>query len=194
MKKSDYIVWETEHKNVYNLSLQGLTMVEIGKKYNVTRERIRQVLQKYYPWLTADMRGAQLLSQQKRAKVVEDRFNKHGRENYLFVDDLTRRMSDSFRRKRQNAKESKWGWELTIHDIEWATVCPVLGIELDWFAEAKADNSPSYDRVDSTKGYIPGNVRIISFRANRIKNDGTIDEHKKIIEYMENHFKSIDSK
>ena len=193
MKKSDYIVWETEHKNVYNLSLQGLTMVEIGKKYNVTRERIRQVLQKYYPWLTADMRGAQLLSQQKRAKVVEDRFNKHGRENYLFVDDLTRRMSDSFRRKRQNAKESKWGWELTIHDIEWATVCPVLGIELDWFAEAKADNSPSYDRVDSTKGYIPGNVRIISFRANRIKNDGTIDEHKKIIEYMENHFKSIDN-
>jgi predicted DNA-binding protein YlxM (UPF0122 family) len=194
MKKSDYIEWETEHKNVYNLSLQGLTMAEIGKKYNVSRERIRQVLQKYYPWLTSDMRGSQLLSQQKRAKIVEDRFNKHGRENYIFVDDLTRRMSDSFRRKRQNAKESKWGWELTIHDIEWATVCPVLGIELDWFAEAKADNSPSYDRVDSTKGYVPGNVRIISFRANRIKNDGTIDEHKKIIEYMENHFKSIDSK
>ena len=194
MKKTDYIVWETEHKNVYNLSLQGLTMTEIGEKYNVSRERIRQILQKYYPWLTSDMRGAQLLSQQKRAKVVEDRFNKHGRENYLFVDDLTRRMSDSFRRKRENAKRSKWGWELTIHDIKWATVCPVLGIELDWFAEAKADNSPSYDRVDSTKGYVPGNVRIISFRANRIKNDGTIDEHRKIIEYMESHFKSIDNK
>ena len=192
MNKENYVVWEIEHKNVYNLSLQGKTMEEIGQRYNVSRERIRQILKKYYPWLTADMRGIQLLAQQKRQQIVDDRFKRFGRRDYLFVDDISRRMSDSFRRKRENAKRSKWGWDLSFHDIEWVTVCPVLGIELDWFAEAKADNSPSYDRVDSKKGYVKDNVRIISFRANRIKNDGTIDEHLKIIEYMRNHAKDID--
>lgn len=192
MSKKLNINWENEHKNVYNLSLLGKTMEDIGKKYNVSRERIRQILKKYYPWLTSDMRGLQLLSQQKRQQVVENRLERFGRKDYLFIDDLSRRMSDSFRRKRENAKRGKWEWNLTFHDIKWVTVCPVFGIDLDWFAEAKADNSPSYDRVDSKKGYVKDNVRIISFRANRIKNDGTVDEHYKIIQYMENHKNDID--
>lgn len=34
------------------------------------------------------------------------------------------------------------------------------------------------------EGYVPGNVEVISFRANRIKNNGTADEHERIAQWM----------
>jgi len=58
-------------------------------------------------------------------------------------------------------------------------------MELDWFTDKVKENSPSLDRIDSKKGYVPGNVMIMSWRANRIKNDGTAAEHKKIAEFLE---------
>lgn len=68
--------------------------------------------------------------------------------------------------------------------LEETTVCPVLGIELtigkeDWF-----DNSPSIDRLDNTKGYVPGNVFVISGRANRIKNNATVEELELILKWL----------
>jgi hypothetical protein len=60
----------------------------------------------------------------------------------------------------------------------------LLGIELDYFAERTQENSPSFDRVDSSKGYVKGNVIVCSWRANRIKNDGTAEEHRKIYEFL----------
>lgn len=33
------------------------------------------------------------------------------------------------------------------------------------------DNSPSLDRIDPTKGYVPGNVQVVSFLANRAKSN-----------------------
>ena len=40
----------------------------------------------------------------------------------------------------------------------------------------KSDNSYSLDRIDSNKGYIKGNVWIISNRANTIKNNASLEE------------------
>jgi hypothetical protein len=36
--------------------------------------------------------------------------------------------------------------------------------------------SPTLDRIDNSKGYIVGNVWVISMRANRLKSDATVDE------------------
>lgn len=51
--------------------------------------------------------------------------------------------------------------------------CPLLNIELKI---GGGKNSPTIDRIDSTKGYTPDNIWIISKRANCIKNDANIED------------------
>lgn len=62
--------------------------------------------------------------------------------------------------------------------------CPVLGIELVIAKGRFNENSPSLDRKDPLKGYVPGNVSVISFRANLIKNDATAEELEKVLNWM----------
>jgi hypothetical protein len=56
------------------------------------------------------------------------------------------------------------------------THCPLLGIELIYNAETSVPNCASIDRVDSLKGYTQDNCKIISFKANRIKSNATLEE------------------
>lgn len=63
------------------------------------------------------------------------------------------------------------------------SVCPVLGIEL--LAKGPRDNTPSLDRIIPALGYVPSNIRVISFRANRIKSDATAAELRAVLEYVE---------
>jgi hypothetical protein len=37
-------------------------------------------------------------------------------------------------------------------------------------------DSATVDRIDSRLGYVPGNVIVVSCKANRIKNDATVEE------------------
>lgn len=64
--------------------------------------------------------------------------------------------------------------------------CPILGMPLEWSAhrggQGPLPNSPSLDRIDPAKGYIKGNVWIISHRANQIKSDASHDELKRVTE------------
>lgn len=62
--------------------------------------------------------------------------------------------------------------------------CPVLGIKLVPGGQIK-DHSPSLDRIDNTKGYVKGNVHVISDRANRLKSDGTPEELMKVALYFQ---------
>ncbi len=50
-------------------------------------------------------------------------------------------------------------------------------------------NSPTIDRVDNTKGYIPGNVAVISYRANCLKRDSSLDELIKLVDYVKSYKK-----
>ena len=92
---------------------------------------------------------------------------------------------------RRRAKEKGWEFNIDESDIIIPTHCPILGIELiSGGMGAQTFNSPSLDRIDSSKGYIKGNVRVISLRANMMKNDANLQEIqefcKNILNYMNN--------
>ena len=82
------------------------------------------------------------------------------------------------------AKKLGVPFSITEKDVTCPTHCPILGIELLIGNNHPKDNHPSLDRVVPNLGYVPGNVQIISNRANRIKNDSTVEELGKIYHYL----------
>lgn len=83
---------------------------------------------------------------------------------------------------RKRAQRFDLPFDLDPEKIIIPTVCPVLGISLDGITR---DTTPSLDRMVPGLGYVTGNVRVISFRANRIKSDASGAELRAILAYME---------
>ena len=82
---------------------------------------------------------------------------------------------------RDRARKKGIPFTLEISDIVVPEVCPILGIPL---SQENRNNWPSVDRVNPALGYIPGNVVVISYRANRIKNDASLEELEAIVAYV----------
>ena len=76
---------------------------------------------------------------------------------------------------------------LKKEDLYWPTHCPVLGIELIYGEERRKDTAnpanATLDRWDNSLGYEPGNVYVISWRANSLKSNGTADELQAVADY-----------
>ena len=87
---------------------------------------------------------------------------------------------------RGRAKVRNIEFTITLDDIPpMGTHCPLLGHP---FSErifgVRSPYTPSLDRIDPTRGYVPGNVWIVGYRANLVKNDGTAEEHEMIAKAM----------
>ena len=98
-----------------------------------------------------------------------------------------RRLADSpkyvWDRARLRCQKNGREFNIEIKDIVIPSRCPVLGIPIQPLSKSKAQRA-TLDRKDPTKGYIKGNVFVISGRANMLKNDATIEEVKAILRYM----------
>lgn len=88
--------------------------------------------------------------------------------------------------KNAKARASKKDipFTITVEDIAIPDVCPVFKTPFKRGTRADKDYSPSLDRIDSTQGYIPGNVQVISFKANKHKGTLTPTEIKQLAEYI----------
>lgn len=83
------------------------------------------------------------------------------------------------------AKEQGIEFSITQEDVIVPDTCPLLNIPLVRGKKVVSPGSPSLDRIDSSKGYIPGNVWVISFKANTAKNNLTLAELKALVENLE---------
>lgn len=83
------------------------------------------------------------------------------------------------------ARSRKYGlaYDIDESDIVIPTHCPVLGIKLEKNIKT-SDSCATLDRMDNSKGYVKGNVKVISYRANSIKRNATVEEMEKILKYM----------
>ena len=89
-------------------------------------------------------------------------------------------------RSRKRGYEFNLAFE-ELKELEVSDICPILGIPISWDKGSgnASDNSISIDRIDPYRGYTKDNVIFVSLRANRIKNNGTLDEFKKIVVFLE---------
>jgi hypothetical protein len=76
------------------------------------------------------------------------------------------------------ARAKKNGKPFTIirTDVVIPEFCPVLGIRLEKGKGKVCDTSPSLDCIVPELGYVPGNIAVMSFRANTIKQNATVAE------------------
>jgi hypothetical protein len=80
---------------------------------------------------------------------------------------------------RVRARRKGLEFDITPADVVKVEACPWLGIPLFFKTNKKGragPNTPSLDRIDSSRGYVKGNVEIISWRANLLKANASLDE------------------
>lgn len=157
--------WEEEKDNIEKMVASGKSMESIGKKYGVSKQRIYQLLTKFGISTNAKTRKSFLRDKEPK---------------YYWLN-----------RMLCNKKFPKEARTRILNSIVVPEVCPVLGIKLNYTGTgiegwSRKDDSPSIDQIIPGKGYTEDNIVVISWRANRIKNDGTPEEHFAIYDYFSN--------
>ena len=176
------INWCNEVDNIRKLGLSGKTVKEIGNHYGVSKQRIAQVIKKLNIFETTEVWGSSVKYTEKR-KAHTLKWGTWCKDQETL--DKYQACREKFRAKKANATRSGIEFSINFGELDFPTHCPILGIELDYFSETgRQENNPSFDRKDPSKGYVAGNVFVVSWRANRIKNDGTAEEHRQIFEWM----------
>lgn len=90
---------------------------------------------------------------------------------------------------RRRAKENQLEFNIEISDIIIPNKCPILHLPISIGLEGRQPTAASLDRIDNSKGYVKGNVAVISRRANELKSDGSLEDFKNLIEYLEKNLK-----
>lgn len=95
------------------------------------------------------------------------------------------------------------GYESDLEAVDMPEIpnkCPVIGIPLQLYRKwstglgkgkgnNRHDGSPTVDRLNSNLPYLKkykDNLFIVSWRANKLKSDGTLSEFEGVVEYMRN--------
>lgn len=85
---------------------------------------------------------------------------------------------------RRRARELGIECTITVHDVIIPARCPILGIPLVRGEGKQAASSPSIDRIRNDEGYVPGNIQVVSYRANRMKSDASDAELKLFADWI----------
>lgn len=106
-------------------------------------------------------------------KHQQEKRAKNGWKTTERAMDLERRRKfpekEMYARSKKRAQSKGLAFTITVEDITIPTHCPLIGIPLAVQTGGASDNSPSLDRIDTTRGYVPGNVAVISRLANIMK-------------------------
>lgn len=105
-----------------------------------------------------------------------------------------------FSSAKSRAKKNNLDFNL---DLEYLTSiasdsCPVDGLPFDWDRQLIQDKTlplsvPSLDRVDSSQGYIKGNVQIIGWKWNSKKSNMNLEDLLLLVKYVRNATKAKNS-
>jgi hypothetical protein len=148
-------------------------------------EKQKQYQKEYYI-KNREARLAASLERQKKFKLEKSQYDKIRRllkgEEIREYDKIrskfySSRINQIVNRAKARAKKYNLNFDLSSKDIVIPEFCPILGIKLNWSdTHGGKFDSPSLDRIIPSKGYVKGNVQVISKRANSIKSDASAKE------------------
>lgn len=118
------------------------------------------------------------------------------RTNFIertYKDTYDRIRGYMIRNSKSRARQLGLEFDITFEDFELPKYCPLLNIPLKFRGDEgmNENNRASLDRIDNTKGYVKGNVWVVSMLANSMKNQATLDQLelfcKNALQLIENH-------
>lgn len=88
---------------------------------------------------------------------------------------------------RQSARRKGYEFTLSEEHVVIPENCPVFGFPLiaTVGTGARSDHTPTIDRIDNSRGYVPGNIVVVSWRANRLKNDAPATDLRLLADFYE---------
>jgi hypothetical protein len=121
----------------------------------------------------------------ERAKKRERRYRKDSKFRAKVRASHRRWIHTHFRNTllhnaKTRAKKQSARFSITLADIVVPKRCPVLGIKLVRNKGKVRFNSPTLDRIRPGRGYVKGNVLVVSQRANTIKSNATPEQILKV--------------
>lgn len=146
------------------------------KRYREKRAEIRAASRAYYY-----KNRVRLAAEARKARAADpDKFRLRAQEHRMKNPEKV-----MWRSAKARAKQQGILFTISVDHVHIPLACPVLGIKLTKaLTRHNTPRSPSLDRIDIKRGYVPGNVCVISWRANRLKSDATAAELDLIAAYI----------
>lgn len=135
---------------------------------------------RYEQWVSPEVWKKRIQAQRKWQRDNYGEKQRTYAKNYEHAKRRAKPEYFMFNRARARALQTGLEFTITHEDVVIPQVCPILKRPIyvgggEW--------APELDRADNSKGYVPGNVVVISRRANRIKNNSTLQELKQIYDF-----------
>jgi hypothetical protein len=190
IKSPEYLLWyriktkSNDRKIPFNLEVEDIVIPEIcpitqltlSTDYNNREENYYTLLPLDFDrgYVKGNIQVVSLMGFNIKTKNIKYLNKKHK----MFSSPEYRMLCKT--KKSRNKKE----FNIDIEDIIIPSHCPYLNIELT--TDKDCSSQPNYysiDRIDSSKGYVKGNIQIISLLANTMKNNATKEQ---LITFSEN--------
>lgn len=120
------------------------------------------------------------VNQVDRSYYAKTREHRREKARGYYRINVKRTMLENARRR---ARKDGYPCTITECDIIIPEFCPLLGTKLE--VGGKLSSSPSLDKIVPALGYVPGNVWVVSWRANVLKSDATVHELKLLVTNLE---------
>ena len=128
------------------------------------------------------------IQEAKRSKYPEKQLEYGRKYQAKRREDFNYRLKMLINASKQRAVQTNIEHTLTLEELISIYPkdgnCPVFGTKLEFGNAGFRDNSPSIDKIDPKLGYTIDNVQILSWRANRLKVDASIEELELLLAFM----------
>lgn len=144
------------------------------KYYERNKEKLNEISRNYW---------------EEHKHTLKEKYSDYYNKNkHLIQEKISKRRKQYpnksiYNQAKSRAKLKGIEFSIEIEDIIIPKFCPILNIPLIMTSKIASYNSPSIDRINNEKGYIKNNIIIVSNRANKLKNNASIEELEKIVSF-----------